>query len=88
MPPLLRTGRLVVHAEYFALGKQLLQYLWTIIAPSNLNNASVVAVAAHDTQNPGVFFVPSVVGRVSYGFSVAIIERPSLKVSFFQPQSS
>jgi hypothetical protein len=35
-----------------------------MITPSTLNNASVVAIAEHSTQNPGSFFVLTVAGLV------------------------
>jgi hypothetical protein len=50
--------------SYRALGRQLSQYLWITTAPSSLNRASVVATAAHDTQNPVPPFVPALAGLV------------------------
>ncbi|HKG71388.1 MAG TPA: hypothetical protein VKA87_05785 [Nitrososphaeraceae archaeon] len=43
--------------QYCALDKHLSQYLWIIVAPSNLNSASVVAISPQIMQNPTDFFV-------------------------------
>jgi len=40
------------------------QYRWIIIAPTTLNNASVVAGAPHTIQKPGAFFVLDNTGLV------------------------
>jgi hypothetical protein len=50
--------------QYFALVKHLSQYLCMIIAPSNLNSASVVAIFPQVMQNPGDFFVVCTAGLV------------------------
>jgi len=38
-----------------------------------LNNATVVAIAEHDIQNPGGFFVSEAAGFVSKGFTTIYI---------------
>jgi hypothetical protein len=50
--------------QYCALDKHLSQYLWIIIAPSNLNSASVVAISPQVMQKPGDFFVECNAGLV------------------------
>jgi hypothetical protein len=50
--------------QYCALDKHLSQYLCMIIAPSNLNSASVVAIFPQVMQNPGDFFVVCSAGLV------------------------
>jgi hypothetical protein len=61
---------LVYHAllfsmnQYRALDKHFSQYLWTIIAPSNLNSASIVAISPQLMQNPVDFFVVCDAGLV------------------------
>ena len=50
--------------QYRALDKHFSQYLWTIIAPSNLNSASIVANSPQVMQNPGDFFVVCDAGLV------------------------
>jgi hypothetical protein len=50
--------------QYCALGKHLSQYLCMIIAPPNLNSASVVAIFPQVMQNPGDFFVVCTAGLV------------------------
>jgi hypothetical protein len=56
------------------------QYLWIIVAPSNLNSASVVAISPQIMQNPDDFFVVFNAGLVSYGF-IIIINVPPLFAS-------
>jgi hypothetical protein len=50
--------------QYRALDKHFSQYLWTIIAPSNLNSASIVAISPQLMQNPVDFFVVCDAGLV------------------------
>jgi len=51
-------------SQYRALDKHFSQYLWTIIAPSNLNSASIVAISPQLMQNPVDFFVVCDAGLV------------------------
>jgi hypothetical protein len=50
--------------QYRALDKHFSQYLWTIIAPSNLNSASIVAICPQLMQKPVDFFVVCDAGLV------------------------
>lgn len=50
--------------QYRALDKHFSQYLWTIMAPSNLNSASIVAISPQLMQNPVDFFVVCDAGLV------------------------
>jgi hypothetical protein len=59
--------------SYCAFGKHLSQYLWIITASGTLNNAIVVATAAHVTQNPGACFVLDEAGFVSKGFILDLV---------------
>ena len=51
-------------SQYRAFDKHFSQYLWTIIAPSNLNSASIVAISPQLMQNPVDFFVVCDAGLV------------------------
>jgi hypothetical protein len=51
-------------SQYRAVDKHFSQYLWTIIAPSNLNSASIVAISPQLMQNPVDFFVVCDAGLV------------------------
>jgi hypothetical protein len=73
--------------QYRALDKHLSQYLWTIVAPSNLNSASVVAIFPQVMQNPGDFFVVCNAGLVWYGISIIMLPPSASQHALLQIQS-
>jgi len=61
-----------------AFGRHLSQNLWITIASSDLNNASVVAVAEQTMHTPEDFFVLKFTGIFSNGFTNVEMSRSSV----------